>query len=131
VRLFLDAHVSGRRVGGRLRQLGHDVRALDEEQELEGLPDDRLLELASEDDRILVTHDVVDFPRLLRTWAEWGRSHAGVILVYGLGHGEFDLVARGVDRWCARRPRQIDWRGATVVVDRAFAAADDRRAERE
>jgi Domain of unknown function (DUF5615) len=127
VRLILDAHVSGRRVGGRLHALGHDVRALDQEPELEGLPDDQLLQLAAEDDRVLVTHDVADFPRVARSWAESGRSHAGVILVYGITHGEFDLIARGVARWCARRPRQADWRDATVVVDRSFAAGDDER----
>lgn len=56
MRLLLDAHVSGRRVGGALRALGHDVPALDEERQLEGLPDDEVLTLAATERRILVTH---------------------------------------------------------------------------
>jgi hypothetical protein len=122
---MLDAHVSGRRVGDRLRQLGHDVLALDEEPTLEGLSDNQLLELAARDDRIVVTHDVADFPRLVRSWAEGGRAHAGVMLVYGLSHAEFGLVAQGVARWCVMRPRQDDWRDTTVVISRSFAAANE------
>jgi uncharacterized protein DUF5615 len=118
----LDAHVSGRHVGGRLRELGHDVRAVDEERELDGLPDAGLLQLATADERVLVTHDVADFPRLVRLWAEAGRSHGGVILVYGIEQREFSLVARAVERLCERRPAQADWHGITAAVDRAFAS---------
>jgi hypothetical protein len=105
-----------------LRESGHDVRALDQERQLEGLADDDLLELAFEDERILVTHNVADFPRLLRAWAEAGRSHGGVILIYGIDHSEFGLVVRGVEHWCGMRPQQRDWLGLAVVVDRAFAS---------
>ena len=62
MRLLLDAHVSGPRVGGPLAERGHDVRALDQEPELEGLEDEDVLALATEDERILVTHNVADFP---------------------------------------------------------------------
>jgi hypothetical protein len=83
LRFLLDAHVSGRSIGRRLQEDGHDVRALDQELVLEGLGDDRVLALAAEEQRILVTNDIGDFPRMLRQWAEAQRSHAGVILVYG------------------------------------------------
>lgn len=122
MRLLLDAHVSGARVGRRLEEAGHDVRALDQEPELEGLDDDAVLALAAHETRILVTHNVADFPSILREWASAGRSHSGVVLVYGIGHAEFDLVVRGVERWLERRPAEDDWLDFPAVVDRPFAS---------
>jgi Domain of unknown function (DUF5615) len=52
VRLLLDAHVSGPRVGGRLEKRGHDVYALGQQPALEGLADEQVLALAAEDQRI-------------------------------------------------------------------------------
>jgi hypothetical protein len=121
VRLLLDAHVSGRRVGGALRVQGHDVRALDEERQLEGLPDDDVLALATAEQRILVTHNIAHVPAILREWAEASRSHAGVILVYGIDHSEFDLIARGVLRLLALRPSQKVWLDFPAILNRSFA----------
>jgi predicted nuclease of predicted toxin-antitoxin system len=61
LRLLLDAHVSGRRIGVALRARGHDVLAVNEERGLDGRPDEELMELASVQRRILVTFDVADF----------------------------------------------------------------------
>ena len=122
MRLFLDAHVSGRHVGGPLREKGHDVRALDRELVHEGLDDEEVLAIATEDERILVTHNVADFPEILRDWATAGRSHAGVILVYGIDHSEFALIRRGIERWLELRPRQEDWLDFSAVVDREVAS---------
>jgi nucleoside-diphosphate-sugar epimerase len=47
LRLLLDAHVSGRAIGRELRDMGHDVLALDEHRELEGLDDPVVLDLAA------------------------------------------------------------------------------------
>jgi hypothetical protein len=121
VRLLLDAHVSGPNVGRRLEQNGHDVRALDQEPALEGLDDDEVLALATREQRILVTHNVADFPRILREWAAAQRSHAGVILVYGIDHSEFALIARGIERWLSLRPDQEDWTDFPAILDRRFA----------
>jgi hypothetical protein len=121
--LLLDAHVSGRNVGASLREAGHDVRALDQEPELEALEDEDVLALAAEDASILVTHNVADFPEILREWAAGGRSHAGVILVYAIGHNEFGLIVRGIERWLERRPRQEMWLDFPAVASRAFASA--------
>jgi Domain of unknown function (DUF5615) len=122
VRLLLDAHVSGRSVGRPLIEKGHDVRALDGEPEHEGLADDDVLELAAEDERILVSHNVADFPEILRDWATAGRAHAGVILVYGIDHREFGLVIGGIERWLDRRPRQEDWVDFAAFVSRGADA---------
>jgi predicted nuclease of predicted toxin-antitoxin system len=123
MRLLLDAHVSGPSVGGPLGDRGHDVRALDQEPEFEGLDDEEVLALATEDKRILVTHNVADFPEILREWAAGGRSHAGVILVYGIGHSEFGLIVRGVEHLLGRRPRPEDWVDFPAVVNRDFASS--------
>ncbi|MFZ0381400.1 MAG: DUF5615 family PIN-like protein, partial [Solirubrobacteraceae bacterium] len=98
MRFLLDAHVSGPRVGQRLTAAGHEVRALDQESALEGLDDDAVLSLASAEERILVTHNIRDFPAILREWAAAERSRAGVILVYGIDHREFDVIVRGIER---------------------------------
>ena len=121
MRLLLDAHVSGPNVGRRLEESGHDVRALDQEPALEGLDDDEVLALAASEQRILITHNIADFPRILREWAAAQRDHAGVILVYGIDHSEFALVVRGIERWLEQRPGQADWRDLPAVLDRRFA----------
>lgn len=123
MRLLLDAHVCGTSVGGPLSGRGHDVRALDRKPELEGLDDEEVLALASEDRRVLVTHNVADFPEILREWATGGRSHAGVILIYGIGHDEFGLTLRGIERWLELRPRREEWVDFPAVVGREFASA--------
>jgi predicted nuclease of predicted toxin-antitoxin system len=122
MRLLLDAHVSGPSVGGPLRDRGHDVRALDQEPELEGLDDEDVLALATADSRILVTHNVADFPEILREWAAGGRSHAGVILVYGIEHSEFGLILRGIERWLELRSRQEEWVDFPAIIGREFAS---------
>lgn len=121
MRLLLDAHVSGPNVGRRLGRKGHEVRALDQEPELEGLDDDEVLGLASTEQRILVTHNVADFPRILRDWAAAQRSHAGIILVYGIDHSEFTLITGGIERWLELRPDQADWSDFPAILDRRFA----------
>jgi hypothetical protein len=121
MRLLLDAHVSGRRVGGALRAQGHDVRALDEERQLEGLADGEVLALAASEQGILVTHNIAHFPGIIRDWAEAGRSHAGVVLVYGIDHNEFDLLARGLRVLLELRPSQDAWLDYPAVLSRGFA----------
>jgi hypothetical protein len=123
VRLLLDAHVSGPRVGVLLREKGHDVRALDQEPELEGLADDDVLALASEEERILVTHNIRDFPEIVRGWMEAQRSHAGAILVYGIDHSEFQAIAGGIQRWLDLYPNPDDWIDLAAVLDRTFASS--------
>jgi hypothetical protein len=134
VRVLLDAHVSGPRVGRRLEAAGHDVRALDQEPELEALEDEQVLTLATSERRILVTHNVSDFPAILRDWASAGRAHAGVVLVYGIAHNEFDLLVRGIRRWLELRPAQDEWADYPAILDRGFAggadAGEDRVQER-
>ncbi len=122
MRLLLDAYVSGPRVGRRLQANGHDVRALDQEPALEGLDDEDVLALAAKDHRILVTHNIRDFPSILRDWAAAQRSHAGAILVYGIDHREFELIARGIERWLELYPEPAKWIDLAAILDRDFAS---------
>jgi hypothetical protein len=116
VRLLLDANLSARRIGGPLRTAGHDVLALSEHPELEGLHDPEVLALAAEQTRILVTRNSRDFAPLLREWAEAGRHHSGCILIWTLGHHQFPLILNGVRRALAQRPRQKDWQNIAVAI---------------
>lgn len=123
MRILLDAHVSGRRIGDALRGEGHDVSALDEDAELGALADAEVLALAAAEGRILITFDQRHFAPLLREWAEAGRSHAGCILVYGLDHSEFALILRGIRRLFDGRPRQEKWVDLADALTRQRASS--------
>ena len=118
MRLLLDAHISGPRLAEALRDAGHDVRAADEERQLDGWTDERLLGLAAEEGRILVTFDVKDFPIIARRWMEAGRPHAGCAIFVGIDHGEFGRILRVLERELAARPEQASWRDYTCFVAR-------------
>lgn len=109
MRLFLDAHVSARRIAVALREQGHDVRAADEERQLDGWEDERLLELAATEHRIVVTFNVKDFARLATEWAAAKNSHAGILLIVGVDHAEFDLTLRIIDAALKARRAQDAW----------------------
>jgi hypothetical protein len=119
VKLLLDAHVSARRIAAPLREHGHDVRAADEERELDGLTDEDLLSIATAEGRIFVTFHVKDFPVIARRWAEAGRVHAGCAIVVGIDHGEFGAILEIVARALAARPQQADWIDLTLFLARA------------
>lgn len=119
MKLFLDAHISARRVATPLRRLGHDVRSADEERPLDGFTDEELLSLATEEGRVMATFDVKDFPVIARRWAEAGRKHAGCAIVVGIDHGEFGAIIRAVESELRARPQQAAWVDYTLFVARA------------
>ena len=120
MKLFLDAHISARRIVAPLRDQGlHDVRAADEERELDGLTDEELLSIAAADERIFVTFDVSDFPVIARRWAEAGRSHAGCMIVVGIDHGELGAILDALMRELAARSREDEWTDLTLFLARA------------
>ncbi len=119
MRLFLDAHVSGPRIGLALRALGYDVRAVDEERELDGLDDLDLLALATADQRILVTFNLKDFLPILRAWAERGQAHAGCILVASsLRHEDFGILIAGIRQALEAIPDHAAWSDRTHWLSR-------------
>jgi hypothetical protein len=119
MRLRLDAHVSAQRVARALREHGHDVRAVIEEKELDGLPDPDVLALAAAEGRILGTANVKDFEPLLRAWGAEGRSHTGCILIARTIRQEhFGPIIAGVAALLAASPEQQDWIDRTEWLSR-------------
>jgi hypothetical protein len=116
VRLLLDANLSGPRIARPLRSDGHDVLAVSDHVELEGLDDPAVLELTASERRILITRNSRDFAPLLREWAEAGRSHSGCTLIWTLDHGEFGAILRSVRAELAHRPSHRAWRGITLAI---------------
>lgn len=121
-KLLLDAHISGTKIGAVLRDDGYDVFALDEHRVLDGLDDEKVLELAARDGRIVVTFNVRDFVPLLQEWASGGRSHNGCILLEGIRQNEFGVIVRSLRQWLALaladRPKREDWLDVTVILGR-------------
>lgn len=116
MRLLLDANLSARRIGLALEERGHDVRALGGDADLEGLADDLVLELATVDNRVLVTRNSRDFAPIARRWAEAGREHSGIMLIWTLSHRQFGEIAAGVDRWASEISSEDAWRGLVVSL---------------
>ena len=118
MRLLLDAHLSGPRIAEALRANGHDVRAADEERELDGWADETLLALAADEERVMVTFDVKDFPDIARRWAEAARSHAGCAIVVGIDHSEFGTILRALEGLFEQRSDPRAWHDYTCFVSR-------------
>ncbi len=106
-------------IGKRLRELDHDVFALDEHPELEGLGDIDLLELATNQSRILITHNVQDFPDILRSWAEGGRDHSGCVIVVGIALDQFGMLLAAIGAASAQEPHQDGWVNRAVFAARS------------
>ena len=104
-RLALDEMFSPQ-IAAELVRRGHDVVAVAADPGLAGLPDEQILEWATEQGRCLVTENVRDYEALRRAAAAQGRTHAGLL-------------------YCGPRrfPRDRRFLGALVVaLDRLIAA---------
>ncbi len=106
-------------IADKLRERGHDVLALDERRDLEGMDDAEVLTLAAEERRIVVTFNIRDFAPLLRQAAEEGRAHAGCILISGVAQHQFGLILDRVSEALRAWPLQEEWTDRAVVVSRA------------
>ena len=85
---------------------------------MDGTPDEELLALAAEEERVLVTCDINDFPAIARRWAEAGRTHAGCAIVAGIDHSEFGPILDVITRAIAVYPVQADWTALTLFLAR-------------
>ena len=92
------------------------MAALAEERRLEGLSDALVLELASTEQRILVTRNSRHFAPLARQWAEAGRLHAGIILIWSLRHDQFAGIVAAVEACLHQRSKEGEWEGLVVGV---------------
>ena len=108
MRLMLDAHISGPRVGEALESMDHAVRAVDQERELERLPDGLLFDLAVEENRIMVTQNVKDFMQILKQRPP-EMSHSGLLLIpHSVRLNDFGTMISGIQR-TLRGLSQEDW----------------------
>jgi Domain of unknown function (DUF5615) len=121
LRVLLDAHVSSRHIGSPLATSGHDVLALDQDQALAALADEEVLELASSERRVLITHNVRHFAPLMRSWAEARRSHGGCILVT-LPHNAYGPILAGVREAFTARSEQEDWLSRAEFIARSHGS---------
>ncbi len=106
-RLLLDEMFSPQ-IAVELVRRGHDVVAVAADPGLAGLPDEQILEWATEQRRCLVTENVRDYEALRRAAAAQGRARAGLL-------------------YCAPRrfPRDRRFLGALVVaLDKLIAAGE-------
>ena len=82
MRLILDEHISSDIAHGLL-EVGID--AVEVSNWLGGTmrstADDRILAIAAEEHRVLVSFDVNTIPPLINVWSAQGKLHAGVILI--------------------------------------------------
>jgi len=82
------------------------------------MTDEDLLSLGAAEERIFVTFDVADFPRIVQRWAEEARTHSGCVLVVGIDHREFGTIIRLIVHTLAARPDHAAWRDYTCFAAR-------------
>jgi hypothetical protein len=112
---MLDAHISGSKVGRALQRLGHDVQAT---EKLERIPDVILLEMATEEGRVLVTHNARDFLRILKERAP-EKSHAGLVLVPpSIKLNDFGAIISGIHTTVSDLPQE-EWMDRVEWMRRA------------
>jgi predicted nuclease of predicted toxin-antitoxin system len=80
VRALLDEQLSPQ-IAVLLRHAGYDVLAVADRDDLVGCSDRIVLEIASSEDRALVTNNITDFRPLAAGWLAEGRTHPGLILL--------------------------------------------------
>jgi len=119
MRLLLDAHLSGRRIGGPLSRLGHDVTAADAAPGLKSLADEDLLVVATQQERILITCNVRDFAPIAGEWLERGRTYPGCALLVGMTNDEFGVIVRSLTAEFEERPDPARWSNCAIFVSRA------------
>ncbi len=80
MKALLDEHFSFQ-IAELLRERGLEVDAVVERSDLPGAPDSRVMAVAAEEQRAVVTNNVKDFRSIAAERLTDGRGHAGLILV--------------------------------------------------
>lgn len=108
-------------IAAELRKRSHDVVSAQEREDLRGLGDRELWNLASAEGRALMTEDVADFISLVREVTAEGSRHLGVVFTspgsLPRGPGTIGLYVEQLDRFLRERPAddaladQVWWLG--------------------
>jgi hypothetical protein len=71
-------------VARHLRDIGYDVLGVQEPQQewARAFDDEGQLEIATSQQRVLVTFDVPDFGPTVQVWASLQRTHYGIVLIH-------------------------------------------------
>jgi hypothetical protein len=113
LRLLLDEHISPRVAAGiRLRDKKIIIRGMVEWENgsFLGQEDSACLREALVQKLTLVTYDRRTIPPLLKTWAEEGRQHGGVIFIDEKTISQADIggLIQSLDR-LVKETRDLDW----------------------
>lgn len=115
LRLLLDADMSSHSLVQVLETAGHDVLAAGLRDDLKQLDDPILFAFAQSERRIMITHNLADFPDILAEWAVAGGSHHGCILS-ALPTNAFGEMKRRFELWFGRFPTPGDWLDRAVYL---------------
>lgn len=80
MKLYIDEDAMGAGLASGLRARGVDVLTAEEAQ-MRGQSDERHLEYALAQDRVLYSYNRRDFARIHRDWTAIGRRHGGIVLL--------------------------------------------------
>jgi hypothetical protein len=92
------------------------VLALQEHPDLTTSSDDFVLRIARDQQRILVTCNARHLHPLARDWADVGRTHAGIVLLWSLGTHQHGAIVETVEALLHVRPDQDGWRDVVLAV---------------
>ncbi len=118
MKLLLDEHFT-HLIAEALRKDGHDVQAVNE-IDLTGTSDDRLLVIARDQGRVLVTNNTQDFVPLERQWATAGETHQGIVYTDDAsvprGTNQMGEIIRRLIRELERYPEEDALRGRSIFL---------------
>jgi hypothetical protein len=80
IRLYLDEDSMDRVLVEALRARGIDILTV-QEVGTQGYSDEKQLDWATQQGRVLYSHNIADFCRLHSQWIELGKTHCGIALM--------------------------------------------------
>jgi hypothetical protein len=124
VKVLLDEQLSVE-IARELRRRGHDVEAVTERPDLLRAPDERLMEVAMQEDRAVITNNLRHFRPIAAQRLAQGKQHAGLILLpssRARNRGATEALADAIEAVVRAHPEGIAgterWIGPLSVAKR-------------